>query len=60
MIDTLDNDDYFNKKSELIKQKSLLELALVLDLFMNIKIRKNMNFLNGFMMKIKGNLKLNL
>ena len=27
MIDTLDNDDYFNKKSELIKQKSLLELA---------------------------------
>ena len=59
MINILDNDDYFFKKSELIKEKSLLELAFSVGFLYKYQF-KGMNFLNGGMMKIKKNLKLNL
>ena len=59
MINILDNDDYFFKKSELTKEKSLLELAFSVGFLYKYQF-KDMNFLNSGMMKIKKNLKLNL
>ena len=57
MINILDNDDYFFKKSELTKEKSLLELAFSVGFLYKYQF-KDMNFLNSGMMKIKKNLKI--
>ena len=58
MIDTLDNDDYFFKKSELIKQKSLLELAFSVGSLYEYQDKEEYEFFKWFCYENKKELKI--